>query len=80
MCRKETLVECSICREWKTKEILEITGKQLKSIRKKEIACLKCLLVKIDLLMEERRAEGKIKEEIERGGKKWMKSEDDLRD
>ena len=79
MRRRKTLVECSICKEWKCKEVLEIVGKSERYIRKKNIACLKCLVVKIEILMEEIGAGGKMQKEMEDGDKRWMKSEDYLK-
>ena len=55
------MVECSICGEWRSKENLEIERKQTKTIQKKRIACLKCMLIREQLLLERLEEVGAIK-------------------
>ena len=60
----ELLVECCVCNKWKKQGILELKGKSKKFLNSKEIVCIKCLIVREDILIskmnegESKRGEG----------------------
>ena len=65
--RDTTVVECLVCKRWKSKEAYELIRKTKDFIDKCETVCVKCLLIREQLLIEAIEKIGGIKVHIRKG-------------